>query len=127
MNAELDPIPSRHDTFAAIRRLRTPRRAIASAILVREELLFPPVPAAELERDIADLLQAMRRSPGCLGCDSRRGADTAELAHFRLESRWSSADNFVAWTRRTLFAAIAGELRGRRLRIEALDAPTLTA
>lgn len=81
MNATLDPIPSRHDSFAA-----------------------------------------MRRSPGCLACASRRAANTPELAHFRLESRWSSTDNFVAWTGRTLFAAIAGQLRGRRLRIETLTA-----
>lgn len=123
MKPTLDPIPSRHDTFATIRRLRGPRRADPAApILVREELLFPPAPADELERDIADLLQAMRRSPGCLACASRRAANTPELAHFRLESRWSSTDNFVAWTGRTLFAAIAGQLHGRRLRIETLAA-----
>ncbi|MBI5898828.1 MAG: antibiotic biosynthesis monooxygenase [Rhodocyclales bacterium] len=121
MHPTYDPIPSRQDTVAAIRRLRAPRRSEPAApILVQEELLFPPAPAAELERDIADLLHAMRRSPGCLGCASRRAAGTPELAHFRVESRWSSAANFAAWTGRTLFAALAGQLRGRRLRIEPL-------
>jgi heme-degrading monooxygenase HmoA len=112
-------IPSLRESRAAIpTRLSVRRRLGKRPIHVREDLLLPLAAGHAFDNDLDDLLRVMGRCPGCLGCSCRRADPVPGSPCYRIESRWTSGDAFVAWTQTTLFAAVAAQLAGRRLSIE---------
>lgn len=121
-SASMPSPTARESVGESIRCLHAIGLAPPVPIRIREELFLPPGGPGEHARDLDDLVFVMGRHPGCLRCRLAPDEDGAGRPCYRLESDWTSAENFIAWTRCALFAAVAAQLAGRRLRVERLSA-----
>lgn len=115
------PRPDRRGSRIAAPAGRHPGPGTARAVRVREELLIDSG-AGDAGTDVADLVIAMGRWPGCLRCVAARDPVAPGSPRYRVESDWSSVESFFAWTGCALFAAVASQLAGRRLWITPLPA-----
>lgn len=119
MTPSASAIPSLRESRAATpTRLATRRRLRKLPIQLREDRLLLLAVGKAVDHDLGDLLRVMQRRPGCLGCRCRRADPASGSPCYRIQSRWTSSDAFLAWTLTTLFAAVAAQLAGRRLGIE---------
>lgn len=110
------------DAFEAIRCLHAAGQEPPVPVRIREELFLPAGCPAQHARDLDDLMFVMGRHAGCLRCRLAPVRAGGGQPCYRLESDWTSAEHFIAWTRCALFAAVAAQLAGRRLCIERLSA-----